>query len=325
MSSIALVPPLPSDEADSAEPALPDRPAEPDPLARYGMDDAESDATFDEVTALASQICDARVAVVALFAGERLCLKSLTGAAEAEISTDLPSLLRDLTGDALLAVPDLSEQERHASMSLVAGRTRLRFFAAAPVRTSDGRLLGALCVLDRVARVPRPDQTEALRTLSSQVAAGLEMRRLLLDVRRAAGVALGQREEALRWRKQRYNALVRATAQLVWVMNVNGEIGEELPTWSRYTGQSFEQYRGLGWLSAIHPADRGRAATAIGKALEKHDVYEGELRVRGADGTYKSFWARGAPVFENDGSIREWVGTCADLAPVRRAGEAPSS
>lgn len=38
-----------------------------------------------------------------------------------------------------------------------------------------------------------------------------------------------------------------------------------------------------------------------------------EYRLRRNDGVYRYFMTRGVPVFKEDGSIREWVGTCIDI------------
>jgi PAS domain S-box-containing protein len=43
--------------------------------------------------------------------------------------------------------------------------------------------------------------------------------------------------------------------------------------------------------------------------------------VRGRDGQYRYFAARGVPVLNADGSIREWVGFCADIHERKRAEE----
>ena len=47
--------------------------------------------------------------------------------------------------------------------------------------------------------------------------------------------------------------------------------------------------------------------------------YEVEYRLRRHDGVYRYFMARGVPVFKEDGSIREWVGTCIDITERRKA------
>ncbi|HKT70994.1 MAG TPA: PAS domain S-box protein, partial [Terriglobales bacterium] len=71
--------------------------------------------------------------------------------------------------------------------------------------------------------------------------------------------------------------------------------------------------RGWGWLNAIHPDDREPTEAIWSKAIKTHGLYETEYRIRRADGQYRHFAIRGVPVLEDDGSIREWVGTCTDI------------
>ena len=53
--------------------------------------------------------------------------------------------------------------------------------------------------------------------------------------------------------------------------------------------------------------------------MQTRSPYDTECRLRRADGTYRHFAARGVPVLEPDGRIREWVGTCTDITERKRA------
>jgi len=125
-------------------------------------------------------------------------------------------------------------------------------------------------------------------------------------------------EEELRKSEERYRAFTVATAQVVWITNAGGEVVVDLPSWREFTGQSEEAIKGWGWIEAIHPDDRERAAQAWIRAVEAKSPYENEFRVCKYDGSYRLFFARGIPVLETDGSIREWVGTCTDISERKR-------
>ncbi|HEX8673658.1 MAG TPA: response regulator, partial [Longimicrobium sp.] len=135
--------------------------------------------------------------------------------------------------------------------------------------------------------------------------------RALLRVREAEGV-VRQSEERLR-------VLASATADVVWTTDAEGRLSSDLPGWRDLTGQTPEELLGWGWLDAVHPDDRPRTARAWDDAVRAQGTYDTEYRLRMRDGGYRTFLARGVPVFEPGGEIREWVGLCTDVEDRRRA------
>jgi PAS domain S-box-containing protein len=129
-------------------------------------------------------------------------------------------------------------------------------------------------------------------------------------------------ERRLQRSEERYRALVTATAQMVWTTDPDGLVVEDSPSWRAFTGQTYEQWRGRGWLDALHPDDRERAAAAWGRAVSGRTAYTVDYRVRRHDGEYRWTAVRGVPVPNDDGTIREWVGTNTDVTDLKRAEEA---
>src|SRR5271165_1925007 len=130
---------------------------------------------------------------------------------------------------------------------------------------------------------------------------------------------LDRLNESLRQSEERYRSLVVATAQIVWTTNPEGEVVEDMPMWRAFTGKSEEELRGWGWVDSLHPEDRERTRAVWSEAVRARSVYETEYRIRKSDGEYLHFAARGAPVLQTDGSVREWVGTCTDITARKRA------
>ncbi|HET8655805.1 MAG TPA: PAS domain S-box protein [Longimicrobiaceae bacterium] len=125
-------------------------------------------------------------------------------------------------------------------------------------------------------------------------------------------------EEALRERERRFESLVTASAQIVWIADAEGMSLPGQGDWAAFTGQGAEEHGGWGWLAAIHPEDRQRAAEAWAEALETRTPFEAEFRVRRFDGEYRTFTARGVPVLDDAGVVREWVGTLTDVTERKR-------
>jgi PAS domain S-box-containing protein len=120
-------------------------------------------------------------------------------------------------------------------------------------------------------------------------------------------------EESVRASEQRYRSYIEVTGQLGWITNASGEVEEDIPAWRRFTGQSYEEAKGCGWTKALHPDDLEHTTQVWKKAVAAKSPYEVEYRIRRYDGIYRYFLARGVPVLEEDGSIREWIGTCIDI------------
>ncbi|MCC5663702.1 PAS domain S-box protein [Nostoc sp. CHAB 5784] len=119
-------------------------------------------------------------------------------------------------------------------------------------------------------------------------------------------------EKILKQSEARYRSLVKTNTQIIWVSTPEG-ICFELTDWIAYTGQSLAEAENGGWIDAVHPDDRGYTGEAWGVAVANLSMYQIEYRIRGKDGNYRYFWVWGAPVIEDDGSVREWIGTCTDI------------
>jgi PAS domain S-box-containing protein len=120
-------------------------------------------------------------------------------------------------------------------------------------------------------------------------------------------------QEALRTSLERYRSYIEVTGELGWTTNADGEVVEDIPSFRKFTGQTDEEVKGWGWSKALHPDDLEHTTQIWREAVKSKSNYEVEYRLRRHDGIYRYFLARGTPVFKENGSIREWVGTCIDI------------
>jgi PAS domain S-box-containing protein len=93
--------------------------------------------------------------------------------------------------------------------------------------------------------------------------------------------------------------------------------------WHDHAGQAEDerQYKTDTWLEDLHPDDRARVEPIWRDALKSGEVFEAVYRLMNVNGGYRWMLGRGVPVKDETGSIREWVGTVADLHEPRQAVE----
>jgi PAS domain S-box-containing protein len=132
-------------------------------------------------------------------------------------------------------------------------------------------------------------------------------------------VARKKAEDNLLKSEARYRSLVTATSQIIWTTNAAGEVVDDCPSMRAFSGQSAEEMMGFGWSNAIHPDDIQRTVAVWKDSVETHSVYHVEYRMRRHDGEYRNLSARGVPVIGQNGTIREWVGTCTDITEFKEA------
>ena len=112
----------------------------------------------------------------------------------------------------------------------------------------------------------------------------------------------------------RYRSLVSATTSVVWTTDATGAIVAPQASWEAYTGQPWAEHQGWGWVHTLHPDDRERLRARWSRALAERVLDEVDGRVWHAPSRhYRHFVARGAPVLDRDGSVREWICTLTDV------------
>ncbi len=126
-------------------------------------------------------------------------------------------------------------------------------------------------------------------------------------------------EQRVRESEERFRTLTKAVSTMVWRTDAQGRFEKLQPEWATFTGQEFETYKDDGWIEAVHPDDRKATREAWALALENQSTYTIEHRLRRADGIWRYMSATAAPIMEDDGSIREWTGSHADITERREA------
>src|SRR5438876_7749988 len=119
-----------------------------DAVRRCDILDTSAESAFDELTFLASQICNTPMALVAIVDEDRCWFKSKLGLALDEIRNDFILCSQTLLGRDVLTIADARQDHRFRRDLLVSSDPKIRFYAGTPLVTPDGFAVGTLCVMD---------------------------------------------------------------------------------------------------------------------------------------------------------------------------------
>jgi diguanylate cyclase (GGDEF)-like protein/PAS domain S-box-containing protein len=127
-------------------------------------------------------------------------------------------------------------------------------------------------------------------------------------------------EDRLRDSEERYRALVEASASACWRASADGCL-TEIVGWGAFPEDAVGALNGREWFNVVHPNDREPAIAAWTDAVATGRPFVHDYRLELA-GAYRWVQARAVALRRDDGSVREWVGTIADIQDRRTAEEA---
>jgi PAS domain S-box-containing protein len=263
--------------------------------------DTDPESEFDDLALIASQICGTPVSAISLIDRNRQWFKSAVGFEAKETPRDVAFCAHAILQRDLFIVPDALDDPRFSTNPLVKLDPKIRFYAGAPLRTSDGHAVGTLCVIDRTPRQLTEKQESALRALSRQVEAQIELRRRLIAVRKHADEALHDKEVSVR-------VLVDQMPAVLWSVDPNLRFTSFMGAGLAGIGQKPGQFEGLtlfDYFGTNEPAFRPIAAhrkALLGKSVS----YEVEWKGR-------TFAAHVEPFRHTDGAIKGVIGSALDI------------
>jgi len=129
-------------------------------------------------------------------------------------------------------------------------------------------------------------------------------------------------EEDLLNSQIRFQSIANLVPDLLWDSEPDGSTNWYNQRWLDYTGQSFEEAIGWGWIESIHMDDRQGSAQRYAEAMEKGVPLLQEHRIRRYDGIYRWFVVNTYPILDKNGRVIKMYGAATDIHDRREAEEA---
>lgn len=137
--------------------------------------DTLPEEVFDEAVQLAATLCRVPTAVINFVDQDRQWTKAAVGQDKKEEHRHVSFCAHTIVERDLLEVPDACVDTRFSDNPWVTGEPFIRFYAGAPLVTSEGYGIGSLCVVDHIPRRLSGEQAAVLRLLARQLVGRVEL------------------------------------------------------------------------------------------------------------------------------------------------------
>jgi diguanylate cyclase (GGDEF)-like protein len=155
-------------------------------LRGYDLLGRVHDAGLDAICRVTAAIFRMPIALVSISDAHRQFLTAGVGLDAEELARDIAPCSYAILDAEPLVVTNAASDPRFVDNPLVTGPFHMRFYAGAPLRTSDGMPLGTLCAIGNEAYTPTADELAKLVDLGKAVMAMFEMRRGMVRARELA-------------------------------------------------------------------------------------------------------------------------------------------
>ncbi|MEA0659485.1 diguanylate cyclase [Xanthomonas campestris pv. campestris] len=294
---------------------------ETDRLARLALlqvVDSEAEPFFDALAAAAQAIAGTPIALVSLVDEHRQWWKANVGLpGVSQTPRELAFCAHAILDDAVMEVPNASDDPRFSGNELVTDAPGIRYYAGAPIVLSDGLRMGTVCVIDQRPRQLQPAQLEALRHLARVAAEGLEQRRLMLE--------RAETNAQLQQRLRESEAFLERTGRVAGVGGWEVDVASGTLSWSDQTCRLHDLPPGyrpsLGEAIAFYPLDARAVITEAVEACAR-DGTPWDLELPLISSTGRHLWVQSTGAMDmTDGRMR-LIGAVQDVTDRHRAVDA---
>ncbi|MFH6982485.1 PAS domain S-box protein [Marinoscillum luteum] len=192
---------------------------------------------FDNITKLASEICQVPISLITFIDEERQWFKSHHGLNVEYTSREVAYCAHAINDPKeILEVHDAYEDERFHDNPLAVGEPLVRFYAGVPLVDPEGHALGTLCVIDHKPNQLSIGQKEALRTLAQHVMAILNVRSKNIELIKS---------------QQKFQDLVNHMDDMIYELDSNGYFKFSNIKLQKLSGYSEQELSQMSYLTLV--------------------------------------------------------------------------
>jgi PAS domain S-box-containing protein len=249
-------------------------------LLSYEVLDTLSERQFDDITSIASQICNTPISLISLIDNNRQWFKSKKG-------LDINETPREYTfcdhaiknPNEILIVKDATLDSRFQNNPMTKGETHIVFYAGVPLVSPDGFALGTLCVIDGVTRDLSDSQIDALHALSRQVMSQLELKKISAEIK--------QKNQTLIIHERLFDL----SENLMCIFDLrNKNVKSINNSFAKILGWTIDEIINKTLNDFGHPEDKQHGLKIISRLKNNKKIDRFEMRVLKKDGKYS--WVR---------------------------------
>ncbi|HEY6224764.1 MAG TPA: PAS domain S-box protein, partial [Gemmatimonadales bacterium] len=282
-------------------------PARLQAVRRLGLLDAPPDPALDRLTLLTQRVLHTPAAVICLVDADRQVIHSavglpepIAGRRETPLTHSLCRLI--VMSGRPLAVGDARQDEQLRDHPAVT-ELGVAAYAASPLVTADGHVVGTLAVMDFTPRVWRADELDLLGHLAATAWTQIE----LLRARRELEIQAA----ALRRASNARAALAATGLSSTFTLAPDGTIQSLGDGFDALTGWPAVEWVGRSLVSLVHGDDLPVVLDLLSRAMEGEPVQPLPTRIRRRSGDHRSVEISATAQLDH-GTVRRVHGTLRD-------------
>ena len=305
-------------------------------LKSYLILDTIEEEDYDNLTSLASEICQTPISLISLLDDKRQWFKSHHGLDVRETPKEFAFCSHAIIDpEQIMVVTDSRQDARFANNPLVTGDPHVIFYAGVPLVDSDGFALGSLCVIDHAAKQLSESQLAALKILAKQVVNLIELRRSNAELQ-AAKVIMEERNKQLdeiNFRQEQDSVILRKSEENLREIAQQLEIALQAGSLGSYdlflaTGKmkctalckanygmpENATFDFADLLACIFPEDRQQMLDSVENAVLTGGVYQAEYRITWPDDSVHWISASGKCIYDESNAPVRMVGVTKNIS-----------